>query len=440
MIGASVRSHTGPSASSDRRRSVISVGVALVSIIVAWAWGRWLQAGGTRLFTGLPPLTGVWDPSLTWHAVPALLLGTVAVLRGPALARRLSWRGVLWSAAVAALAWSASLAFTEGIRGFVDPPAAPTDYLASVGSISDLHGFLGGFVDSIGSYSTHVRAHPPGMVLLVWAMGRAGLSGSGWVALLEHSAAAIAVPAVLLSVREVADDAVARRAAPFLILLPAASAVTSGDALFLGVSAWAVAAVVLATSGGSRLRSDLLAVAGGLAFGAGLLLSYGLVLVAVVPVAVAVARRRPRPLLVALIGAAVMLGAAALVGFDWFAGLAATRREYALSIARYRPYGYFLFANLAAVAIVLGPAVWAALPRLRDRRLWLLVGSGVAAVLVADVSGLSKAEVERIWLPFMPWVALATGAAFASEGEERGWLAAQVGWAIVLELAVVWPW
>jgi hypothetical protein len=43
-----------------------------------------------------------------------------------------------------------------------------------------------------------------------------------------------------------------------------------------------------------------------------------------------------------------------------------------------------------------------ALFRLRDRQLWLLVGAALTAVLLADVSGLSKAEVERIWLPFAP--------------------------------------
>jgi hypothetical protein len=39
----------------------------------------------------------------------------------------------------------------------------------------------------------------------------------------------------------------------------------------------------------------------------------------------------------------------------------------------------------------------------RTRAVLLLGGAGLACLLVATVSGMSKAEVERIWLPFTPW-------------------------------------
>ena len=55
---------------------------------------------------------------------------------------------------------------------------------------------------------------------------------------------------------------------------------------------------------------------------------------------------------------AVAVGLAALGGFWWFDGLAATREAYAESLARLRPYGYFLVANLVAAAVAVGPAVW----------------------------------------------------------------------------------
>ena len=35
-----------------------------------------------------------------------------------------------------------------------------------------------------------------------------------------------------------------------------------------------------------------------------------------------------------------------------------------------------------------------------------LVGAAAATVAVADLSRMSKAEVERIWLPFVPWLLL----------------------------------
>jgi hypothetical protein len=72
----------------------------------------------------------------------------------------------------------------------------------------------------------------------------------------------------------------------------------------------------------------------------------------------------------------------------------------------------------------------AGLRRLRTlpRAAALLVLAAVVAILLADLSGMSKAEVERIWLPFAVWVVVACGAL----PHPRRWLAAQA----VLALAV----
>ena len=128
-------------------------------------------------------------------------------------------------------------------------------------------------------------------------------------------------------------------------------------------------------------------------------------------------------------------------GFWWLDGLAATRNEYWLSVARDRHSAEFLVFNTAAFAIALGPAVVAALAVLRDRRLWLLVGGSLAAVALAMASQMSKGEVERIWLPFAFWI-LPAGAAFA---RIRPWmvraaLLAQVVSAIVWQCAVKPRW
>ena len=225
-----------------------------------------------------------------------------------------------------------------------------------------------------------------------------------------------------MTAREVAGEHVARLAAPFLVIAPAAIFFGSGDAVFLGVGAWAVALMVLATGRRGR-AADLPALAGGLLFGAACLLSYGLVLLAAIPVVVAVARRRVRPL---AIGAVVVPGAAAAAGFWWFAGLAATRREYLVeSVARLRPGRLFLRVNVAAFAVALNRAAVVGLARLRDRRIWLLVGAVAFAVALADLSLLSKGEVERIWLPFVLDPAGDGGARRAAEPPRR--LAAQAG-------------
>jgi len=76
--------------------------------------------------------------------------------------------------------------------------------------------------------------------------------------------------------------------------------------------------------------------------------------------------------------------------------------EYGLE----RPYGYWVWTNLATLAIALGPAVVAGLRRVfapgtpTPLPLVLLCGAVGLGVLVANLSGLSKGEVERIWLPF----------------------------------------
>jgi hypothetical protein len=230
-------------------------------------------------------------------------------------------------------------------------------------------------------------------------------------------------------------------AAPFLAFSSIVFAWSSGDAVFLGVGSWAVALLVLATGSRGR-RADLQAVAGGVLWAAAIFLSYGIVLLALVPAAVAWRRRRLRVLAVAAVPVAGAIGLAALGGFWWFAGLAATREAYELSLARVRPGWFFVIANLAAVAVALGPAVWVGMSRLRRPGPWLLAGGAIAAVVVADLSGLSKAEVERIWLPFLPWIVVAGGAGFegASARSRRGWLSVQLGWTVLVQALVVAPW
>lgn len=57
------------------------------------------------------------------------------------------------------------------------------------------------------------------------------------------------------------------------------------------------------------------------------------------------------------------------------------------------------------------------------QRLVLLVLAAFLMLLAADLSGMSKAETERIWQPFMLW--LLPAAALLPAPGRRGWLAAQ---------------
>jgi hypothetical protein len=402
---------------------------------VAHLWGRAIVESrpATRIF--VPPLVARFDPSPLLGALLPLAVAALVVAYGPRLGSTLGWRALLAVAFATAALWAVSLALTDGLEGLVRPLEFPNDYRQDIDLVAGPGEFLSHFTERIDRYNQHVRAHPPGMVLLLWSIDRLGLRGAGWEAALVVIGGASVVPAALVALRELSGETRARTAAPFLAMTPAAIWVaSSADALFAGVGAWAVALVVVSTGRSGRAAAAL-AFGGGVAFGAALFLSYGLALLVVPPLVVAIVRRRLMPLLLAGAGALVVVGLFALAGFWWIDGLQATLGEYRASVARIRPYSYFLLGNLAAFGIAVGPATAVALARLRDRGTWILVAGGLAMVAVADVTGLSKGEVERIWLPFVPWVMMAT-----SELPPRMWLALNAAFAVVVELALNTTW
>jgi methylthioxylose transferase len=101
---------------------------------------------------------------------------------------------------------------------------------------------------------------------------------------------------------------------------------------------------------------------------------------------------------------------AALTGFDPIGTLRATEQVYRFGIASERPYSYWLPGSPTAFLLMLGlPVAWLALRAL---------GAGddaaiaiFAVIAVAAVAGLTKAEVERIWLFLAPFACLAAASA-----------------------------
>lgn len=71
-----------------------------------------------------------------------------------------------------------------------------------------------------------------------------------------------------------------------------------------------------------------------------------------------------------------------------------------------------------------------------ELRLAVLVAAAFAALLIADLSGMSKAETERIWLPFAMW--LLASCAFLPR--PRAWLAAQAVLALLLNHLLLTGW
>ncbi len=399
-----------------------------------------LRDADFRIHIGNPPLAGTLDWHPSWRLAGAVAVAAAAVAAGPGLAVRLPWRGLLASVYGLAAAWPLLLAAADGPDAVSAPLESRYEYLHDLPRVGSPGAFLRTFTERLPEFATHTKGHPPGFLLGAWALDQAGLAGSRPLALAVILLGALAAPAALVAAKALAGPGPARAAAPFAALAPAALWIaTSADAAYLGVSAAGIAAFAVACAATGR-RSGVAASAAGLLFGAALLGSYGVAPLGLIVVAIAVATRRPALLAVAGAGVAAVLGAAALAGFWWLDGLAATRDLYAAGIASRRPSGVFLLVNVAAFAVAAGPAA-AGMAALRDRRMWWLCGSAAAAIALADLSGLSRGETERIWLPFVPWILLATAALAGARGRpRRGWLAAQAGTALLLAAATRSPW
>lgn len=413
-------------------------------VVVARVWGEQIVAGGTGLKLGTPPFHAIAETRLGWLSVLAMVVGGIYLLVVPPAAQRVRLSLLPLVAGLAAITWAVALNSTDGLdggllRGFESPRH---EYPADVDKIEDPWEFLAGFTEDIDDYVTHVRGHPPGFLLLLWGLDQVGLSGVPAAAGVAVVATGLAAAAVTVALRDVAGERWARRAVPFLGAAPAALwMVSSADAAFAALGAVGGTAVILATSR-RGWHADLWALCGGVVLGLALMGSYGMVLVATVPTAVAISRRTARPVAVAAAGGVAVIGAFALAGFWWLDGLATTAGEYQDGIASVRPSTYFLVANLAAFALALGPSTAVGLAALRDRALWLLVGGGLAAVLVADLSGMSKGEVERIWLPFAVWVIPAGAACAVPEraGMVRLWVGLQLAVALTVQTWYVTGW
>jgi hypothetical protein len=438
------------------------LGLVAAAVVV----GAGVVAGRPEMAVNAAPLVGRWD----WHPsrglLPAVILGVAVVVVGPRVAARMRWRTLLVAAAVVAGLWPALLAGADGLAAVGAPLGTRYEYLPVAAGLDDPAAFLREYVATLDAQPTHLRGHPPGAVLVLHALDRGGLSGEGWAAAIVLAAWGAGAAAVLAAARAVAGVDRARRAAPFVILVPGAVwAGTSMDAFFTGVSAAGIALVVLGAAAPvtARRRADVAALTGGVVLGIALHLTYGAVPLLVIPAVVAWRWRRARPLVVAAAGVVAVTAAFVAGGFWWFAGLAATRAQYGTGLARLRPYGYFTaLGNPGALALAVGPAVAAGLgtlavaarrrpvapPGMRSRRRWidavpagaLLPGAAVVAVLAADLSGLSKGEVERIWLPFVPWLALAAGTVAVTPRRASVFLGAQVAVAVALQAGLRSPW
>ena len=449
---------------SDARTPAASwwlIGAAAALLASCAGVGYLLTVHGVHLHAGsIYPLDGRWLLHVTPWAVPAVAVAVASVALSGAIFARVPWLAVPPIALVGAALWATALAVVSGPASIAQPITTVPEYLHDVPRIRELGvgAFLRTFTDHILAtdpqpWTTHVAGHPPLATLVFVALAALGLGASGWAAGACILIGASAAASVLSTVRILAGESIARRAAPFVVMAPLALWIaTSADALFAGVAAAGLCA--FAHAGAARGgRSAAFAAVGGLLLGACLFLSYGLVLLAPLLVAIVVAQRRVLPLAVAAVGVAMVIALFAAAGFLWWHGYALTRERVMQGSAyQQRPAAYFMFADPAVVAVMVGPAVIAAAAMWR-RPGWPpglrpLPAAVLVAIAAAIASNLAKGEVERIYLPFVVWLLpLAAGLppqsrspAARGRPPARGWLAAQCGVALAIALTTQLTW
>ena len=231
----------------------------------------------------------------------------------------------------------------------------------------------------------------------------------------------------------VSDEQTARLAAPFVAVAPTAIWIAvSADGYFAGVAAWGLALLALAAS--RTVRWPILVAAGaGLLLGWAIFLNYGLMLIALPAVAVLIAARGP----------ALGLARVGCRGARRARRGRRVRAGRVLVVRRLHACPATLLAghrHEPAVPVLVVGELWR---RWRARSDWAASrvsarvrrrgdqaafrsapgGAGrVLAIVFADLSMLSKAETERIWLPFTVWLTAAAGVP-AARRSHRWWLA-----------------
>lgn len=454
-----------PSQPTDVRRDrtrgawVPWVGLAVAVALIALAIVVPPLLGQSVHVRSFPPLHAEWLPRLGPGTIPAVVLAVLASVYGVGLAARVSWRLLLVGAFAVGAAWMVSLATVDGLDGIGHILDTSYEYLETARAVTDFPATLRDYVahiplDSPDNWPVHIAGHPAGALLFFVVLVQLGL-GSGLAAGIVVLLLGASTPvAVLVLLRRLGAEQGARRAAPFLVMGSAAIwMAVSADGMFGAVAAWGLCLLAFGATARSRAGIAAWSVGAGLLLGYCVMLSYGLPLLGVLAVAVLLLARNWRPLPWAAGAALVVVLAFAAFGFAWWEAYPVLVDRYWDGVASRRQPTYWMWANFAALAVSAGPIVGAAIavtlqrgirPRtLRalatdERVVTVLALAGIVMVVLADLSQMSRAEVERIWLPFVPWLLL--GTALLSERWRRIGFAGQLAFALVVQHLLATGW
>ena len=399
------------------RLLLLAAGIVVVATVIVGTVIRQTIGG---LGTASPPFVMVYEPDaeLPWALLAIIVAATVAwaaprLVRPQLRLRPTTWLGALTlltllpGLALGAsrngpLGWREIFLLTEG--GSFE---AKNEYLAGLPALSYGPGyFVDRFAELVSSLPVNVAGHPPALMLIIDALQ---ITNAGGLAAL-CIAAAVLTPTLTYALARALGMAVPRARvagvlaalSPMLLLF----GVTSADAIFMAVGA--VAAILLVS------QRPVLRAAGCAALAVAAFFSWALLAIGAWAAVTVLLREGPRRALVLAAGCGVAVlaldgGLALLTGYNPIGALRATEAYYRNSVASKRPYAFWLFGAPVAFAVVLGLPIAAGVLVAAQRRVPAAVALAVV-IGVASVAGFTKAETERIWLPFVPLACVAAAA------------------------------
>jgi methylthioxylose transferase len=380
------------------RRALPPLTIAFVA--ATFAAGLALDARGERLGTPLPPL--LFDVHVEAEAGWAVLAAAVLAAAFLLAPRIMALRPLPFAAALLGIALATRLAVGAARTGpggwdavFDESFEAKNEYLPALAALRDgTTWFLDRFAELVPALTPHAAGHPPGLLLtLHWL----GIDTPEAATAFVVAVGVLAVPLTYVLARRLLDDDRARIAGLLCAFAPATTlyGVTSADALFATLGVAAAAALLWRP------------VAGAVALAVASFFSYALLAIGAWATLVTRSLRLAATCAVAFV--AFYAALYALTGFELPSVLQSTNDVYGNSVARLRPYEFWVFGSPAAFLAFLGlPIAWYAAEAAGARNAAALALAAV--IVVSAVGGFTKAETERIWLMYVPLACVAAAA------------------------------
>jgi len=441
VIDALARRASAPTEVGVRLTAIAGAAVAGSAVLA----GQWIKATGGRFGAFFLPFYAHWHPYAGPLAALAVAVFAAAAALTPIWVRR-AGSPAAFAVGLYALALALGVSLNVSRGGVHDlwavfktgPGGSLEAYQEYLPGLSALrHGipfYVSHFPGLIPSLPIHVKGNPPGPLV---ALQLLGIDTPQGLAALCIGLGALTAPLAYELGRTLGSEQRGRIAGALTAFAPSLllDGVTSADYAFANFGLGAACLLVR--------RRTAPTLAGALVAAVGSFFSWLLFAIPAWAVLLVWRRDRPRGALAlagvsALAVIAFYVALAVTVGYDPIATLKATDAAYRHGISRLRPYAYWVIGSPAAWWIGLGlPVGWALLRSSATADPAALALAGI--VVLSAVLGLTKAETERIWLPFVPLACVAAAAVLpARRLKPVLWMLAAQALAVQLLFDTVW--